>query len=223
MLRRGRSSWSLEDDETIIRLKAARETLPRIAAVLGRTDHSVENRWLRLRKERNLPRSRGLKITDHASNFWSKVDQSGGDDACWPWSSRSKNPAGYGVTSFDMGSGWKTYGAHRVAFYLANNRPQTNGLCVLHSCDNPACCNPRHLSEGSHSQNMIEAYARGRRKPNVPSGETHHRALLTEQQVEAVRRLISMGAKRSDVAVLSGVSLGCIDNITSGRNWNAKR
>jgi len=36
------------------------------------------------------------------------------------------------------------------------------GALVLHSCDNPACCNWRHLRVGTHRENQMDAVARGR-------------------------------------------------------------
>lgn len=38
------------------------------------------------------------------------------------------------------------------------------GNHVLHSCDRRECVNPLHLSWGTPSKNLTEAYARGRRK-----------------------------------------------------------
>ena len=35
---------------------------------------------------------------------------------------------------------------------------------VLHKCDNRCCINEDHLYEGTHSQNMKDMFARGRRK-----------------------------------------------------------
>jgi hypothetical protein len=35
-------------------------------------------------------------------------------------------------------------------------------MLVMHSCDNPPCCNPDHLSLGTHLQNMAECRAKDR-------------------------------------------------------------
>jgi HNH endonuclease len=35
---------------------------------------------------------------------------------------------------------------------------------VMHSCDNPPCCNPNHLSIGTHHENMIDSMLKGRAK-----------------------------------------------------------
>lgn len=53
-----------------------------------------------------------------------------------------------------------------------------SGMFVRHKCDNPKCCNPKHLIPGNHLANMGDARRRGRfetgkrtkpRKPR-PSG-----------------------------------------------------
>ena len=47
-------------------------------------------------------------------------------------------------------------------------------LDVLHSCDNPICFNPSHLSAGSDKQNIAESIARGRRgTARKPYGKGH--------------------------------------------------
>jgi hypothetical protein len=49
--------------------------------------------------------------------------------------------------------------AHRVPYTL-NVGPIPVGLDVLHSCDNPLCVNPAHLSPGTYQQNMADRMAK---------------------------------------------------------------
>lgn len=86
-----------------------------------------------------------------AERFWEKVDRAAGVDGCWPWTA-TRTPQNYG--QFDK------RGSHRVAFELTNGAIPA-GLYVLHSCDNPPCCNPAHLSLGTHADNLREAAERG--------------------------------------------------------------
>ncbi|MFJ9387747.1 HNH endonuclease signature motif containing protein [Nocardioides sp. NPDC101246] len=85
--------------------------------------------------------------------FWSKVAKT---ETCWIWSAY-RDEKGYG--SF----GWngKLIKAHRAAYELTFG-PIPSGAHVLHSCDNPSCVNPDHLSLGTHTENMRQKVARGR-------------------------------------------------------------
>lgn len=65
----------------------------------------------------------------------------------------------YGRIYFDR----KTHLAHRVAKMIEIGGPIPDGLCVLHHCDNPACCNPAHLWLGTQKENVHDMIAKGRR------------------------------------------------------------
>lgn len=52
---------------------------------------------------------------------------------------------------------------HRVAFeYKYGSIPE--GMVVMHLCDNPACCNPDHLTLGTPKDNAHDAILKGRLK-----------------------------------------------------------
>lgn len=115
--------------------------------------------------------------------FWSKVDKSAGQDACWPWVAEISR-YGYGV--FAIGSRAKATfrkaRAHRIAYQLANGVDPVD-LCVMHSCDNRRCCNPAHLSLGASKENTQDRHSKGR----SASGEAVGLAKLTEQEVRDIR------------------------------------
>jgi hypothetical protein len=88
-------------------------------------------------------------------------DTSGGPDACWPFMGfRSK---GYGRMQGGK-RGAPMLFAHRIAYELANGPiPTGDGeWCVCHHCDNPPCCNPKHLFLGRDADNMADCHAKGR-------------------------------------------------------------
>lgn len=51
----------------------------------------------------------------------------------------------------------------RWFLYLMLERPLKPKHCAAHHCDNGLCVNPNHLHEATPSDNLTQAYARGRR------------------------------------------------------------
>ncbi len=105
--------------------------------------------------------------------FWSKVDKSGGPEACWPWRD--------GLFSDGYGQ-FRMQGCSKRAHRLAFGEGLDKSLQVLHSCDNPICCNPAHLRQGTHCENMQDKADRDRIK-----GEKNPRSKLTPKDVLEIR------------------------------------
>ena len=109
-----------------------------------------------------------------------------GIDECWPFHGASV-PAGYGKLSVGRKASRKEYlPAHRVA-WTATYGDIPDGLYVCHQCDNPPCCNPRHLFLGTHQDNMRDMISKGRAPHNSNPGEAHGRAKLTDDLVRYMR------------------------------------
>lgn len=103
-----------------------------------------------------------MALRDHAARFWSLVDTSGGEDACWPWLGSTIQHDGRGTFAFEG----RNTTAPRVALALAEGiEPPGRNTYACHRCDNPKCCNPAHLWWGSGADNMADASAK-RRLPN---------------------------------------------------------
>ena len=119
------------------------------------------------------------------ARFWQRV-KTGSDDACWEWQA-CRIKYGYGQLRFNG----KNFLAHRVA-YLLTKGELTPGLSVMHTCDNPPCCNPRHLILAPHAENMRDAKTKGRMtadhlKPFQLAGQGHNSAKLTDEDVLNIR------------------------------------
>ena len=153
-----------------------------------------------------------------AERFEAKVDRSGGEDACHYWTA-AHLPRGYGL----IGAGGK-YGkqllAHRVAWELAHGMSVPEGLFVLHSCDEPRCVNERHLSVGTHQQNLDQMKARNRHPGPRMKGKEHPLAKISEETVLEMRRRYSGG--RGQLTALSrefGMSKSQTSRILRGTSW----
>lgn len=144
---------------------------------------------------------------EQIDKFWSNV-RMGSIDACWPWEGPA---AGYGYGLYISGS-YRML-SHRVALVLSSG--QDSPLHTLHSCDNPPCCNPIHLSWGTHADNMREMADRGRAS-RLPK----NRSLAT------TRRFIST-VRRWLVIIGFGYCSGChlavpLTSLVQGSNHSQK-
>lgn len=118
-----------------------------------------------------MPRKYTLAEVEAA--FWSRVDKSGGPDACWPWMGPMTD---FGYGKFRVWNRTRT--SHRLAIEFTNGPIQTgsgyHGTCVLHRCDNPPCCNPAHLWLGTNADNAADRNAKGRSAAGERNGARLH-------------------------------------------------
>jgi hypothetical protein len=96
---------------------------------------------------------------DVVGRFRSKV-RTAGPDECWPWKGETNNH-GYGRFTIYLNNRRIRLFAHRVAFALAGSE-EIGDKVLLHQCDNPPCCNPRHLRCGTQADNLRDALVKGR-------------------------------------------------------------
>lgn len=145
--------------------------------------------------------------------LWQQVDKRSPDE-CWNWTGYLNN-GGYGRTQIDG----KSYYAHRVIFNLVNpgmielsspRNKQDSGF-LMHSCDNPRCCNPNHLKVATIKENNNDCQAKGRR--NLPTGENHHRSVFSNKEVEEIFALAKQGHSTRQIAELTGKNRNSIKGL----------
>jgi hypothetical protein len=121
------------------------------------------------------------------AHFWAQVAKGGPDD-CWLWL-RALDGKGYGA-------------------YCFNKR-----VLIVHTCDNPPCCNPAHLLVGTHQENMRDISERGRRRGR------NWRAAFTDDQAAEIRRRASEGETGVALGRAFGVSQRTISAIIHGKTY----
>jgi HNH endonuclease len=143
-----------------------------------------------------------------AARLWSRVDVRG-ENECWPWMGRV-DPDGYG--RFDIN--YKPELAHRIVFEtVTGERPEA----VCHHCDNPPCCNPRHLFGGTQTDNYRDMEAKGRRVLPAPRrGVDSNRSKLNE---DSVIDIFKSNESNAELGRRYGVTKEAIRYIKIGKNW----
>ncbi len=132
-------------------------------------------------------------------------------DSCWPWTG-TRDSKNYGV----LKSKGRMVKAHRMA-YVAAYGPIPSGLCVLHKCDNPPCCNPEHLFLGTLADNAADRDRKGR--TNRPQGEKHPQAKLTDTAIRSIRRRSLKGETYKSIADSFGMHPATISEIARKKTW----
>lgn len=155
-----------------------------------------------------------------AKKFWKNFDGLT-EDSCWEYRQH--------LTKGGYGRIWvypKMIYAHRVAWILAHGTIP-KGMCICHKCDNPPCCNPKHLFLGTPKDNADDKILKGRQGDNRPRyGASHPLAKLTKEDVADIRRSYVPGVpgKRSETSIKGlaakyGVAPSLIDRIIKGKSW----
>lgn len=134
---------------------------------------------------------------------------------CWEWTgslqkSGLRKQLAYGI--FHPGSDYKQMNAHRAS-WLIHNGAIPGKLCVLHTCDNPRCCNPKHLFLGTRAENMRDMCQKGRHH----NGAGQKRNTILRGEADLIRVLLDFGTSIKTVSDFMNISIGTIDSVRSNK------
>lgn len=107
-------------------------------------------------------------------------------------------------------SGRRVLQAHRFSYEL-HYGVNPGDLRVLHSCDNPSCVNPQHLSLGTDADNMRDKMLKGRC--------SKHLAKLKIEQIEAIKQDLKTDMSPKMIAEKYAISRRNIYDIRAGKIW----
>ncbi|MGH3628453.1 MAG: hypothetical protein ACRDRL_13585 [Sciscionella sp.] len=175
-----------------------------------------------------------LPVGADVERFWSYVRR-GDINECWPW--RTNEPGTFWW--IDSNSTRVHQASYRLSYRLANDGADLpSDRVIAHSCDNPPCCNPHHLSLKTQSENVLEAVERGRHPSQTSesykrsrenwwvhgkngSGEDNASAKLTNSQVAQIRERYKTGeVKQTDLAKEYGVGQSTISRIIRDASYS---
>lgn len=132
------------------------------------------------------------------------------ENECWEWQRSVWGNNGYGCAYFQG----RHYSAHRLSF-AAFVGEIPDHLIVRHSCDNPLCCNPAHLSLGTMKDNARDRDERGRSAPH--DGENNGASKITES---IARQIFESSGSQRFIAHQFGVSQRTVWRIKNRKSWS---
>lgn len=150
------------------------------------------------------PRKTVRIFGDDETRFWSYVKKASG---CWLWVGAFGN-SGYGQMGHNTERGYQLICAHRFSWEL-HNGSISQGLCVLHRCDNPRCVRPDHLFLGSRADNARDRDQKGRMAAKIDYIEANR-----------IRESYATGrTTQRQLGIAFGLSNQQISRIVRGKRW----
>jgi hypothetical protein len=101
-------------------------------------------------------------------------------NGCWNWTG-AIDKRGYGNLLITVNGKDKRVKSHRLSYIIHNNILLENDA-VCHTCDNPRCCNPKHLFVGSAQDNVNDKIAKNRQI----RGTMQHNAKLNDEIIKQI-------------------------------------
>ncbi|ACF15727.1 HNH endonuclease [Yersinia phage Yepe2] len=125
-----------------------------------------------------------------------------------------KTKGGYGRIRVN-GVHWM---AHRYALYVHLQRPLKEGCVVMHSCDNPSCVNPEHLSEGTQKENIEDCRSKGSMvRGGSPGKRQSHVDKIQKAFNRRLKAALDAEGTDAEVAKRLGLNIQWVKKARSGR------
>jgi len=97
-------------------------------------------------------------MANKKATVFQKINMMGGDETvCWPWMGATGGKHGRPYVRYEG----KVRTAYSVVYELTTGDIVGTRL-IRHKCDNPICCNPKHLEIGTQKENMKDMRERER-------------------------------------------------------------
>lgn len=137
------------------------------------------------------------------------------ENGCLVWRGAKNGRTGYGIFRFHG-----VVYAHRFALKSATSVLKDEDV-VMHSCDNPPCVNPAHLSHGTASLNAKDMYNKGRSPLIRDFGPRHNLAKLSTAEVAEIRRRKADGERSIEIALRFGITREYV-NLLARNLWRKR-
>ena len=157
-----------------------------------------------------MPRKYNMTEAEFSTWFRSQLEPDQG--GCLIWKNGKQLARGYGWLWLKG----RPVLANRVVLELKLGRPISDGMFACHTCDNPPCCNPEHLKEGTNQDNMNDKV--NRKRQSKMQGEANGTSKLKAAQVVVIRALEEFMSP-SELAEAYDVSSTLIRRIQSRITW----
>lgn len=164
--------------------------------------------------EGNLVKEIKINGIDYTNKGVKNILYTENDNECWECFSHSKKGGNNNSYVSIRAYGKQTY-LHRES-YRTYNGEIPSGMVIMHTCDNPKCCNPKHLKIGTHKDNVDDKVSKNRHT----FGETNGMCKLKKEEVLQILEYKKMGNTEQKISELIKTSKSNVHNILSGKTWS---